>query len=61
MARLETGKGKYEVGVYENGSLVGIFRTDSKDCIDIIKRTARESMEKLQEEHPDRKYELKRL
>ncbi len=61
MPGAETSQIKYRIGLYEEGILKKIFRTQVDFALPIIKSEARKSKSRLEKEFPDKYYEIKEL
>ena len=58
---LEVGVSKYEVGIFHDGIIVEIFRTDSEQFQSVILAEATRRMSYLRREHPNREYKVDKV
>ena len=56
---LSTGVNRSEVQIFEECSLIEVFRSDSDQCGHIIESEAGRYLKRMQEENPDKAYEMK--
>jgi len=55
------GSRKYVLGVYEQGKLKQTFRTETEYAISAVRSEAEKCKRWLQEEYPERDYEVKEI
>ena len=56
---LSTGVNRHEIQILEEGSLIEVFRSDVDQCKPAIESEARRYLKRMQEESPDKSYEMK--
>lgn len=55
---LEIGVSKYEIGIFLDGRIVEVFRTDSLRDKLVVSNEAEKRLENLKKEYPDRSYKV---
>jgi hypothetical protein len=50
--------GRYEIGVFEDGALAEVFRTDSRYAVKAVRAEAERYLRRLVEENPDKDYKI---
>lgn len=56
---LSVGKHRYEYGVFENGKIVFLLRTDSELVLDVLRRQGEDLVTRFQQEYQENTYELR--
>lgn len=58
---LEIGVSKYEIGIFLDGQIVEVFRTDSLRDKLVISNEAEKRLEHFKKEYPDRNYKAENI
>ncbi len=56
---LSTRVNRHEIQILEEGALIEVFRSDVDQCKPAIESEAKRHLKRMQEENPDKSYEIK--